>query len=98
MNLERLTKVILGPIVTEKTSRVAEDSHQVVVKVLPNAHKSEIKQAIERLFDVKVVSVKTAHVKGKFKRTGRTVGRRCDWKKAYVTLTDGADINFLGTE
>lgn len=96
MNTERLTKVILGPVIAEKASRVAEENNQVVLKVLPNANKTEIKQAVETLFDVKVASVSTANVKGKVKRTGRIMGKRSDWKKAYVTLADGADLNFLG--
>jgi large subunit ribosomal protein L23 len=96
MKSERLTKVILGPVIAEKASRVAEEHNQVVLKVLPNANKSEIKQAVESLFDVKVASVSTANVKGKVKRTGRVLGKRSDWKKAYVTLADGADLNFLG--
>jgi large subunit ribosomal protein L23 len=96
MNTERLTKVILGPVVAEKASRVAENNNQVVLKVLPNANKTEIKAAVELLFDVKVSAVSTANVKGKVKRTGRIMGKRSDWKKAYVTLADGADLNFLG--
>lgn len=96
MNVERLTKVIVGPVVAEKASRVAEKYNQVVLKVLPSANKLEIKQAVEKMFDVKVASVTTTNVKGKVKRTGRVVGKRSDWKKAYVTLADGADINFLG--
>jgi large subunit ribosomal protein L23 len=96
MNSERLTKVILGPVVAEKASRVAENNNQVVLKVLPNANKIEIKQEVETLFDVKVAAVTTTNVKGKVKRTGRVMGKRSDWKKAYVTLADGADLNFLG--
>ncbi|AFI85124.1 MULTISPECIES: 50S ribosomal protein L23 [Methylophaga] len=96
MNTERLSKIILGPVVAEKASRVAEDHNQVVLKVLPNANKAEIKKAVESLFDVKVAAVSTANVKGKVKRVGRSFGKRSDWKKAYVTLADGADLNFLG--
>lgn len=96
MNSERLTKVIVGPVVAEKATRVAEKHNQVVLKVLPNANKTEIKHAVEKLFDVKVASVTTTNVKGKVKRTGRVFGKRSDWKKAYVTLVDGADLNFLG--
>ena len=96
MNLERLTKIIVGPVVAEKASRVAEQNNQVVLKVLPSANKTEIKQAVEQMFDVKVVSVTTTNVKGKVKRSGRILGKRNDWKKAYVTLVDGADINFIG--
>jgi large subunit ribosomal protein L23 len=96
MNSERLTKVIVGPVVTEKSSRVAEANNQVVLRVLPDANKLEIKHAVEQMFDVKVATVKTANVNGKTKRTGRIFGKRNDWKKAYVTLADGADLNFLG--
>jgi large subunit ribosomal protein L23 len=96
MNSERLTKVIVGPVVAEKATRVAEANNQVVLKVLPDANKLEIKHAVEQLFDVKVASVTTTNVKGKVKRTGRIFGKRSDWKKAYVTLADGADLNFLG--
>lgn len=98
MNSERLTKVILGPVVAEKASRVAENHNQVVLKVLPNANKNEIKQAVEMLFEAKVESVTTTNVKGKTKRSGRVMGKRSDWKKAYVTLAEGTDINFLGAE
>ena len=98
MNSERLTKIILGPVVAEKASRVAESNNQVVLKVLPSANKTEIKHAVEQLFEVKVESVTTTNVKGKTKRTGRIMGKRSDWKKAYVTLVEGADINFLGAQ
>ena len=96
MNLERLTKIIVGPVVAEKASRVAELHNQIALKVLPSANKLEIKHAVEQMFDVKVASVTTANVKGKVKRTGRIIGKRSDWKKDYVTLVDGSDINFLG--
>lgn len=98
MNSERITKIILGPVVAEKASRVAETNNQVVLKVLPNANKLEIKRAVETLFEVKVESVSTVNVKGKVKRTGRVFGKRSDWKKAYVTLAEGTDLNFLGAE
>lgn len=96
MNTERLSKIILGPVVAEKASRVAEEHNQVVLRVLPNANKAEIKKAVESLFDVKVAAVSTANVNGKVKRVGRIFGKRSNWKKAYVTLADGADLNFLG--
>lgn len=98
MNEERLTKLILGPIVAEKTARVAEEYNQIVFKVLPDANKAEIKNAVEALFKVKVEKVSTLNQKGKTKRTGRYLGKRSDWKKAYVTLAEGNDINFLGAE
>ena len=98
MNSERLTKVILGPVVAEKASRVAEKHNQVVLKVLPSANKLEIKKAVEMLFDAQVDSVTTTNVKGKTKRSRPSVmGKRSDWKKAYVTLeAEGTDINFVG--
>jgi large subunit ribosomal protein L23 len=98
MNPERLTKIILGPVVAEKATRVAENHNQVVLKVLPSANKLEIKKAVELLFDTQVESVTTTNVKGKIKRTGRVMGKRNDWKKAYVTLAEGSDINFVGAE
>jgi large subunit ribosomal protein L23 len=98
MNSERLTKIILGPVVAEKATRVAENHNQVVLKVLPSANKLEIKKAVELLFDAQVESVTTTNVKGKIKRTGRVMGKRNDWKKAYVTLAEGSDINFIGAE
>ena len=98
MNTERLSKIILGPVIAEKATRVAEASNQVVLKVLPDASKAEVKKAVELFFETKVLAVNTANVAGKFKRSGRTMGKRKDWKKAYVTLLDGDDINFLGAE
>jgi len=98
MNSERLTKIILGPVVAEKATRVAEKHNQVVLKVLPSANKLEIKKAVEILFEAQVESVTTTNVKGKTKRTGRIMGKRNDWKKAYVTLAEGTDINFVGSE
>ena len=98
MNSERLTKIILGPVVAEKATRVAENHNQVVLKVLPDANKLEIKKAVEQLFEAQVESVTKTNVKGKSKRTGRIMGKRNDWKKAYVTLVEGTDINFVGAE
>lgn len=82
----------------EKATRVAENHNQVVLKVLPDANKLEIKKAVEQLFETKVESVTTTNVKGKSKRTGQIMGKRSDWKKAYVTLVEGSDINFVGAE
>jgi large subunit ribosomal protein L23 len=95
---ERLSKILLAPIVSEKSARIGDESNQIVFKVLPNASKPEIRSAVEQMFDVKVTAVKTANVKGKVKRFGQTVGRRSDWKKAYVTLAEGSDIDFMGAE
>ena len=83
MKQERLYKVILGPLVSEKSAIVNEQSNQVVFKVLKNAAKPEIKEAIEKLFDVRVQEVRVLNVKGKTKRTRFGLGQRNDWKKAY---------------
>ncbi|WP_395947209.1 50S ribosomal protein L23 [Caedibacter taeniospiralis] len=98
MNQERLLKVLLSPHVTNKAYEVAERSSYVVFKVATNATKKEIKNAVEMLFEVKVEDVKTVNVKGKVRRFGRVTGRTKDWKKAYVRLQAGHDINFIGAE
>lgn len=92
---ERLHKIILAPVVSEKSTRAAEKSNQAVFKVLRDARKPEIKQAVEKLFNVKVEGVRTLNVKGKSKRFGAFSGVRSDWKKAYVTLAEGQEIDFL---
>ncbi len=97
MNAERLHQIILAPIVSEKATRVAEKRNQAIFKVALCADKLEIKAAIEALFNVKVDAVNTLVVKGKQKRFGRFEGRRSDWKKAYVSLAQGQEIDFLGT-
>lgn len=97
MSQERIMSVLLAPHVSEKAS-VAADRGEFVFKVAINATKLEIKKAVELLFEVKVDSVKTAVVKGKTKRTGQVSGRRSDWKKAYVSLQEGQDIDFVGAE
>jgi len=96
MNQERLMKVLLAPHISEKSSIVAEANNQVVFKVATDASKPEIKQAVELLFDVKVDRVQVSNVKGKTKRFGAKMGRRSDWKKAYITLQEGQEIDFLG--
>lgn len=98
MNQERLYKVLLGPVVSEKSASAAEVSNQVVFKVLPNADKAEIKAAVEKMFDVKVENVRVLNVKGKTKRTRHGIGVRSDWKKAYVRLEQGQDIDFAIAE
>ena len=92
---ERLHQIILAPVVSEKSTRAAEKSNQAVFKVLRDARKPEIKAAIEKLFNVKVEGVRTLNVKGKSKRFGAFSGVRSDWKKAYVTLAEGQEIDFL---
>ncbi len=98
MNQERLLKILLAPHSTEKVTRLGETARQVAFKVLPDASKPEIKSAVEFLFNVKVDSVQVANVKGKVKRFGRMLGRRRDWKKAYVTLQSGSEIDFTSNQ
>jgi len=95
INEERLLKVILAPHISEKATNAAE-INTVVFKVLKDANKSEIKQAVEKLFEVEVSSVRTVNTKGKVKRHGMSFGKRSDWKKAYVSLKEGHDIDFVG--
>ena len=96
MNLERILQVLVMPHVSEKASVVAEANHQHVFKVLPGATKVEIKQAVEELFKVQVSQVRVLNVKGKVKRFGQREGNRSNWRKAYVTLAAGQDIDFAG--
>ncbi len=98
MNQERLTQVILAPVVSEKSTLVADKYEQVVFKVATDATKPEVKAAVELLFNVKVDSVQILNVKGKVKRFGRFTGRRSDWKKAYVCLTPGQEIDFSAVQ
>jgi large subunit ribosomal protein L23 len=97
MNAE-LYQVILAPHVSEKSTRVAEKNSQIVFRVRRDASKPTIKQAVEKMFNVQVESVTVTNVKGKVKKFGKTPGRRSDWKKAYVRLKPGQDINFAGVE
>jgi len=99
MNNERLSKILIAPVVSEKSTRVAElGQRQMVFKVLRDASKPEIRKAVEKMFDVSVTGVRVMNVKGKVKRFGQSIGRRSDWKKAYVTLAEGSDIDFVGAE
>ncbi len=93
---ERLLQVILAPQVSEKSTRVADKNEQVIFRVAPDATKPEIKAAVELLFKVEVDSVQVANVKGKEKRFGRMTGRRSGWKKAFVCLKPGQEIQFVG--
>src|SRR3990167_4261805 len=95
---ERLMKVLLAPQISEKATYVAEKNEQVIFRVAPDATKPEIKAAVEMMFKVNVDSVQVANVKGKVKRAGRFVGRRNNWKKAYVCLAAGQEINFAASE
>ncbi len=95
---ERLLDVLLEPRITEKATRIGEENNQFVFKVARDASKPEIKSAVEQLFEVKVASVQVLNMNGKKKRFGATVGRRDNWKKAYVTLKSGYDIDFMGAK
>jgi len=95
---ERLMKVLLAPQISEKATYVAEKNEQVIFRVAPDATKPEIKAAVEMMFKVNVNSVQVACVKGKVKRSGRVIGHRNDWKKAYVSLVPGQEINFSASE
>ncbi|MDN5850472.1 MAG: 50S ribosomal protein L23 [Nitrococcus sp.] len=97
MNPERVYQVLLGPHVSEKTTTLGESARQVVFKVARDASKHEIKGAVERLFEVQVKQVRVVSLKGKRKGLGRRRGRRSDWKKAYVALAEGQDIDVFGT-
>jgi large subunit ribosomal protein L23 len=95
MNQERLMQVLLAPQISEKATFVADKYQQVIFRVASNATKPEVKGAVELLFKVAVESVQIANVKGKKKKFGRVMGRRSNWKKAYVCLQPGQEINFV---
>lgn len=88
-------QVIRAPLITEKGTLVSESVNQVVFKVDRRANKVEIRHAVEAMFKVKVVEVRTINVLGKKRRVGRSIGKRADWKKAYVTLAEGHRIDFF---
>ncbi|ORU90179.1 MAG: 50S ribosomal protein L23 [Cycloclasticus sp. symbiont of Poecilosclerida sp. M] len=94
MNQEFLLQLITAPVVTEKSSAAADTSNQYVFKVNKTANKTEIKAAVEKLFEVNVESVKTLNVKGKMKRFGSRLGQRSNTKKAYVRIRAGQEIDF----
>ena len=94
MNTQRLTNIIVSPRISEKATMRADIDNQHVFSVLKDATKPEIKKAVELMFDVKVKSVRLMNVQGKLTRVGRTFGKRRDWKKAYVRLQEGFDINY----
>ena len=89
-------EIIRAPLVSEKGTLLAESANQVLFKVRPEANKIEVKKAVESLFKVKVVKVRIARYLGKIRRVGRNMGRRPEWKKAYVTLREGDKIDFFG--
>jgi len=91
--MKNIYSVLQGPCLTEKAALLQEEDGKIVFKVHPKANKIEVKNAVEKMFNVKVKDVKTATIHGKKKRVGKTVGFTSDWKKAYVTLSEGT-INF----
>ena len=97
-NQERLMTVLLGPHVSEKATDVADRSNQMIFKVRRDSTKNEIRRAVEMMFEVKVTGVQVMNCRGKIKRFGGDWGQRRHWKKAYVTLADGDNIDFLGAE
>jgi large subunit ribosomal protein L23 len=95
---ERLMTVLKGPHVSEKSSVVAEEYNQIVFRVRTDATKEEIRQAVELLFEVSVDDVQVINCRGKIKRHGANWGQRTAWKKAYVRLSEGSHIDFLGAD
>ncbi|MDP2832415.1 MAG: 50S ribosomal protein L23 [Pseudomonadota bacterium] len=98
MKEERLLQVILAPVISEKATMLADKREQVIFRVATSATKPEIKAAVELLFKVQVKGVQVTNVKGKSKRFGRFNGKRSDWKKAYVCLQPGQELNFAAGE
>lgn len=96
MNQERILQVLRAPHISEKATITADERNQVVFEVASDATKPEIKKAVESLFKVKVTDVTTLNVKAKAKRMRGRVGYRSGWKKAYVSLGNGEEIDFLG--
>ena len=90
----KLTEVIRRPIITEKTTVIREDGGTLVFQVAMDANKIDVRRAVETLFGSKVASVRTSIAHGKMKRQGKYVGRRSDWKKAYVTVAEGQSLDF----
>jgi large subunit ribosomal protein L23 len=97
MNMERIYQIILAPHVSEKTTTAAERDRQMVFKVREDATKPEIKTAVEKLFEVEVEAIQVINVRGKMKY-GKQAGKRANWKKAYVRLKPGHDIDFMGAQ
>jgi large subunit ribosomal protein L23 len=95
MNQQRLMQVLLAPQISEKATYVADKNEQVIFRVAPDATKPEVKAAVELLFKVSVDSVQISNVKSKQKRSGRHPGTRKAWKKAFVSLKPGQEINFV---
>jgi large subunit ribosomal protein L23 len=97
-SMDRLMTVVLAPVVSEKSTFVADKNRQYVFRVADDATKPEIKAAVELMFKTKVHGVTVSNVRGKERRFGRTIGRKRSWKKAYVRLAEGQEINFAATQ
>ena len=97
-NIDQLMNIVLAPVVSEKSTFVADKNRQYVFRVADDATKPQIKAAIELMFKTKVDNVSVLNVHGKERRFGRLTGRRRNWKKAYVRLAEGQEINFAATE
>ena len=97
-NADQLMNVVLAPVVSEKSTFVADKNRQYVFRVADRATKPQIKAAVELMFKTKVDDVTVLNVRGKERRFGRWVGRRRNWRKAYVRLAAGQEINFAATE
>jgi large subunit ribosomal protein L23 len=97
-NAEQLMNVVLAPVVSEKSTFVADKNRQYVFRVADRATKPQIKAAVELMFKTKVDGVTVLNVRGKERRFGRLMGRKRNWKKAYVRLAEGQEINFAATE
>ncbi len=95
---ERLMNVIYSPHMSEKTTIIAEENNHIAFRVRTDATKTEIRQAVELLFDVEVEGVTVVNCRGKIKRHGMQYGQRAAWKKAYVKLAAGSQIDFLGSD
>lgn len=93
MSEARLMNILRAPVISEKSSAAQQDKNTLVFKVLKDATKEEIKAAVETLFNVKVEAVRTLNFQGKVRRTARGFGKRSDWKKAYVTLPEGTQLD-----
>jgi len=96
--VDRLMNVVLAPVVSEKSTFVADRNRQYVFRVADDATKPQIKAAVELMFKIKVEGVTVLNVKGKERRFGRTIGRKKSWKKAYVRLAEGQEIKFAATQ
>ena len=95
---DQLRSVLIAPHVSEKTTMLSQESGQIVFRVRPDSNKQQIKKAVEKFFDVKVSSVRTVSVNGKKKRFGMRTGKTKNWKKAYIKLAEGQNLDILNTD